>query len=1011
MTRVLAALSQNRCVLALSTKACKDLLQTEEFIHRKNHPWLVFGPKADSGLPGLSAESLAPCTDKQGGLLIIVDPDFGADSAGYKALESALSNAANKPRLLIIARQFNPFQLPMGLRLLKLDQLKLKSKPFLHGLPETSDTVEEQPVPISNAKARSTGKRVPQPIFLGRSRELDELNTALSTGGPVFLNGALGLGKHWLLSEFASKNEEWTLCEEVFLGNGSEFDTLAARICEISGNKKLLAAQSKQRLSPKDLVKGIVNGLHKEELAKTILPVSGIEKLLRRDGSLNKDDRLAMLLKALWTTPFKMPVVFLSSQIPARLGSANAIKTVELGGLNRDEIAALFAAYHVDEVEEGHIDEVLKRTMGHPFSTRLFVVAYNNPEARTKLFSKKFLQQSSLSDLDRLRNHLHLVVEALSPDLKKALGLIGHSPLPAPASFFSELGLNRANRLELMGMGLLDVTADENRRLSVHPLVANHLSRRSQSDFDIYEKVADHFVDRTKASEADTRLANHLWANLLYTRARLYRNTRDTGYTIGDHAMEAVRGILRSKRQDLALQRANELVKRNSLNTEARLLQIEVYQNQKAPHNLIRDAYVEAATLCPTPELFHHQATWENIRKGGKASAIKTLARAVAAFPTNARLKRRLAGLNQEAGQYVGAEVLLREALVAEPEMPDTHVQLAQVLFEIQTTPWKESESLLRKALELDSTHRPAMARLGAVLRRRGMSEEKKRKALWEEAALLLAAACTSESRDTRAFTERGSLALDCAQVGLESDLEQAEAMFNRTNKIRGGKDATSLIGLSRIYLRTERVEEGAKALEKALRKHATHSTMAAMGELFAFQGKIFRAEKEFRQAWQAAGDNAPEKHLYKLELTRLEGLIASGAAVDIEKQAEGKEIAEPRLTSTGGDGPRRDAGKTVVRRKSDKTEDKGDNTEEAKATPAKKAPAKKAPAKKAPAKKAPAKKAPAKKAPAKKAPAKKAPAKKAPAKKAPAKKAPAKKAPAKKAPAKKADEEPSAEE
>ena len=972
MTRVLAALSQNRCVLALSTKACKDLLQTEEFTNRKNHPWVVFGPKGDSGVSGLSVETLAPCTDKQGGLLVIVDPDFGADAAGYGALEAALSSAPNKPRVLIVARQFNPFQLPMGLRLLKLDQLKLKTKPFLQGLPETSETVEEQPAPVSKAKARSTGKRVPQPIFLGRSRELEELNTAVSAGGPIFLKGALGLGKHWLLSEFASKNDEWTLCEEVFLGNGSEFDTLAARICEISGNKKLLTAQSKQRLSPKDLVKGIVGGLHKEELEKTILPISGIEKLLRRDGSLNKDDRLAMLLKALWTTSFKMPMVFLSSQAPARLGPANAIQTVEMEGLNRDEIAALFAAYHVSDVEEGHIDEVLKRTMGHPFSTRLFVVAYNNPEARAKLFSKKFLQQSSLSDLDRLRNHLHLVVEALSPDLKKALGLIAHSPLPAPASFFSELGLNRANRLELMGMGLLDVTADENRRLSVHPLVANHLSRRSQSDFDTYEKVADHFVDRTKATEGDTRLANHLWANLLYTRARLYRNTRNTGYPIADHAMEAVRGIVRSKRQDLALQRANELVKRNGLNAEARLLQIEVYQNQKAPHNIIRDAYVEAATLCPTPELFHHQATWENIRKGGKASAIKTLARAVAAFPANARLKRRLAGLNQEAGQYVGAEVLLREALVAEPEMPDTHVQLAQVLFEIQTAPWKESESLLRKTLEIDNTHRPAMARLGALLRRRGMGEEKKRKTLWEEASTLLAAACTSESRDTRAFTERGSLALDCAQVGLDSDLEQAEAMFVRTNKIRGGKDATSLIGLSRIYLRTNRVEEGAKALEKALHKHATHSTMAAMGELFAFQGKIFRAEKEFRQAWQTADENAPEKHLYKLELTRLEGLIATGAAVDIEKQAEGKEIAEPRLASTGGDGPRRDAGKTVVRRKSDKTETAVKNPEEVKAA-AKKAPAKKAAAKKAPAKKAAAKKAPAKKTAAKKTAAKKA--------------------------------------
>ena len=79
------------------------------------------------------------------------------------------------------------------------------------------------------------------------------------------------------------------------------------------------------------------------------------------------------------------------------------------------------------------------------------------------------------------------------------------------------------------------------------------------------------------------------------------------------------------------------------------------------------------------------------------------------------------------------------------------------------------------------------------------------------------------------------------------------------------------------------------------------------------------RAEKEFRQAWQQAPEAAPEKGLYKIELTRLEGLIASGAALEIEKEAEGKSVAEPLMTAPSAeDGPRRDAGKTVVRRKTD---------------------------------------------------------------------------------------------
>ena len=917
MNRVLTALSENRCVLALSQKASEDFLSSESFKDRNAYPWIVFGPEAKNNIPALSPESLAPCTEKPGGVLVIIDPDFSNDSAGYGALEAALGAVPNKPKLIIAARMFNPFQLPMGLRLLKLEQLKTKSRDFLKALPERNNDDTPSVEVESKSKSRSTGVRVPQPVFLGRESEKKALLEALNEGGPILLRGALGTGKHWLLREFANLFEEWTLLEEVQLGSGVEFDSFAARLCEISGNKKLLTAQGKQALAPKDLIKGIVTGLQKEGLEKLILPVSGIESFLRRDGSTQKDDRLSMLLKALWTQKSKLPIVFLSSLSPMREGEKNELTTIEMTGLNRDDIVALFQAHYIEDVEEEHIDEILQRTLGHPFAVRLFVVAYKNPEKRAKLFSKNFLKQADLNDLDRLRNHLHLVVEALDADLKKALALVAHSPLPAPPRIYSDLGLNRGSRLALMGLGLLDISTDEDRRISVHPLVSTHLSKRSRADFDVFEKLAEIYSDRARSLDGDDRLSMNLWANLLFTRARKYRSVRNTGYPIADQSMEAVRGLMRSKRQDLALQRANELVKRNALNTEARLIQIEVFQQQKTDHNKIRDAYKEANALCATPELFHHQASWQSNRKGGVGQAAKTLARGVASFPKNARLKRRLAGLTQEMGQYQAAEAQLREALKAEPNMPDTSVQLAQVLFETQSTPWKESETLLREALRLDPKHRPAQARLGALLRRRGMAEEKTRDALWKEASELLNGSCSKESRDTKAFIELGGLILDQIQLGQEGDLARAEKLFRRVNKMRGGKDPIALIGIARICLRTDRIEEGAKTLEKALRKHATHASVAALGELYAFQGKIFRAEKEFRQAWQQAPDNAPEKHLYKLELTRLEGLIASGAAVAIEKEAEGQPIAEPQLITTGGeDGPRRDAGKTVVRRK-----------------------------------------------------------------------------------------------
>ena len=366
MNRVLSALSEKRCVLALSSKACNDLLQTEEFTDRKGHPWMIFGAEAQNGLPATTPEGLAPCTEKPGGLLVLIDPDFSRDSEGFKALEACLSGAPNKPRLLVLARLFNPFQLPMGIRTLKLDQLKLKSKDFLSGLPATAGAdAPEEPVP-AKSKKRSSGTRAPQPVFLGRESEKAALLEAIATTGPTLLLGASGLGKHWLVEETIGKSEELELLEEVVLGSGVGFDSLSARLCELSSNKKLLTAQTRNALSPKDLVKGIVTGLQKEGLSGRVLPISGIEPLLRRDGSLNRDDRLSMLLRALWTTPTTLPIVFLSSEAPARLGTESTLKTVELQGLTREDIAGLFKAYYIDDASDEHIAEVHRRTLGHP---------------------------------------------------------------------------------------------------------------------------------------------------------------------------------------------------------------------------------------------------------------------------------------------------------------------------------------------------------------------------------------------------------------------------------------------------------------------------------------------------------------------------------------------------------------------------------------------------------------------------------------------------------------------
>jgi len=207
------------------------------------------------------------------------------------------------------------------------------------------------------------------------------------------------------------------------------------------------------------------------------------------------------------------------------------------------------------------------------------------------------------------------------------------------------------------------------------------------------------------------------------------------------------------------------------------------------------------------------------------------------------------------------------------------------------------------------------------LLRHRGMVEADNRVELWAEAKAQLETALSIESRNIRANGEYGVLLVDMARVGHDSDLKAAEEALSVAAKVSSQSDIEVQVSLARVYMRTDRINEASTALGVALKRRANHVVLAGLGELYGFQGQIFRAEKEFRAAWHDAPENAPERHLYKLELAKFEGLIASGAAVDIEKQAEGVEVVAPLETVSHGEaGPRRDPGKTVVRRKSSKS-------------------------------------------------------------------------------------------
>ena len=916
MNKVHSASKSGRCVIVVGGKAVSELSGSEKFAERSGYPWLALSQSNDK-IPPIKEGSLSSVTSAEGGLIVIVEPDFLGDGEGFRALDAEIKRA--KPKLIVVAKKFNPFLLPSSLRSLKLDHMKLRGRDFLSQL---------EPVGLEGAvkkkgKEKPAKKRAPQAIFVGREEEQKELEGLIEKGGATVIVGPEGVGKRWLLTKGLS-SESIKQLEPCNLSDGADFDTLAARLAEIADNRKILTGQKKNPLHPKDLVHGLVAALGAPELKGTVLPVIGLERILRRDGTIHRDDRLAMLVRALYESESTLSVVFTSTLAPKSYSAESSkLKVLELGGLDVSATKALFESWHVEDISEDQLKSVNSRTCGHPLSLRLFAAAWRDAEKPETLLEKKFLLQRDVGHLDRLRNHIRDLVASVSAEVRQALIVAAHAPAPVPAGLLTHMGVARADRLALLSMGLLDVTAGEgDKYYSVNSVVSNNLTRRESQDFSIFGALADAYSNAAQAWEGDMRLVRAQEANRLYHRARMNRAVRNLGVPDGDGAIESIRGVMRKKHNDLANQKCNELLKYNPLHTEARLLRVEIMSYSKAPAAKVEKSFAEMEQLCPTPEVFHQMATWaQGRKKGGLSRAADALQRGIKLFPENGRLKRRLAGCLIGLSRFDQAEKLLRAAIAQEPNLIDAYGSLAEAVYRRETSPWSEAEKILRDAIAVEPKNVPVLIRLGGLLRHRGMVEADNRVELWAEAKAQLETALSIESRNIRANGEYGVLLVDMARVGHDSDLKAAEEALSVAAKVSSQSDIEVQVSLARVYMRTDRINEASTALGVALKRRANHVVLAGLGELYGFQGQIFRAEKEFRAAWHDAPENAPERHLYKLELAKFEGLIASGAAVDIEKQAEGVEVVAPLETVSHGEaGPRRDPGKTVVRRKSSKS-------------------------------------------------------------------------------------------
>jgi hypothetical protein len=914
MNRVEAAINEGRCVIALGSQLLRDPDVLMEIRRRPGLPMVVLGGEPVEPAQPVSAAVLSACLDVQGGVLVLVEPDMAQDAKGLAEVAAAVQQGRNKPRLCVAARAFNPFTMPMALRLLKMEQERKRARDFLGTLPVSmppaAAAAPSAPQAAPEAKAGKRKRkepkadgadRAPRVGFSGREQELSELAGLLGEGGPIVVTGPKGVGRRWLIERCLSESPLRRL-PDVVLGWSSAADHLYARLAqatEDAGDPRLAKAMrsAKVRPAPQQLAELAVECLQAEPLSDAVMVIHVDDRLTRDDGSMHRRGRLELLLEALLASRYAPRLVFTMERMPAfyREGAGDAVRGLTLAGLAGKELYEIFDAYRFSEAPRDKMGEIHRRTHGHPMATRtIAVTALGSKDPQAALEDRKMLKLEAIDDVEPLARKLRRRVERLADNHRKALGTIAHLQHPAPAEILQRIGISRADRIALMARGLLESTPIQGseRLYYVHPLVALQLSRREVTDYPTFEELGHAYLELYQRAKGSEKLQLGLEGNRCLLMARRGRSAVRLPFPDQDAEVESVRGLLRVRepRLDLAEQRLNFLIKADPGNTEALLLKAETLILANSTEEQIQAAFDQAAQAAPTPEVFHLEANWHQGRgkRGRIDDAIGALQRGAALFLVNGRLRRRLAGLLIEARRMDEAIELLKETLALEPMMPDTYGLLGQVLMDRGPAQWEQASEYLEEALRLSPDDSLHQARIGRLLRLRGMMDREQRDALWERATEYFEQALQDQRRNHRAMIELATLLLD--RPG-EADLDRVAWLLDKASQPRGKRGTQrrpDKVLEARLAARRGRVEEAEAVLERMVQGDPkNHRARAALAEVLYAKSRIFRAHSEYQRAQQDAGEDAAARHGYEAAMQQLQALIESGQAIELERQAE----------------------------------------------------------------------------------------------------------------------------
>ncbi|TNE86910.1 MAG: tetratricopeptide repeat protein [Deltaproteobacteria bacterium] len=892
MNRVVTAIENGRCVLAVSSSLLRDESVLLALREREALPALALSGPVQAPALQISEGNLLRATAQPDGVVVIVEP-AGADDAGMRQIAEILQRAAHKPTVLVLGR-VNPLMIGMLFRGLTVDTLKGKTKTFFKGLP-MPPAVEDAPVPDAPAavkgKSSSDSENV-RFVFAGREEEVASLTELLGEGGPIVVSGAHGVGRTQIV-EHAIANTELSRLPDFRIGRGSGFDTLIARIAEIgkaAGNASLADLLGKEH-TPLQLIDAAVEVLGAVD-ANQVMVIHRLELAIGREGDAFRKGRLELLVQALLRGTYGMRIVFTSVVQPVfyREGAAPSLRRVEVGGIKGRFLHEIFDAYRAPEFPREKFGPMNEKIHGHPVAARTYAVAVREKGLQL-VEDAKFMKMGSLDDVAPVEKAIGKTLEKLSKDLRGRLSALAHLRYPVDGSFLSDMGISRKHRMALLKAGVLDVVGTmEEKRYRIHRLVGMNLSFREISDFDTHKELGQRYSRLSRNAEGLERLWTSQEANRQFVSARAMRDCITVPYPDNDALVDSTIGMLRAQnpRFDIAERRLREVLKTDAANSEAWIQLLDVAMSSRQDHDAIVAIIDEAIAKAPVPELFHQAVRFYLMRRK-RNKAIAVLEAGVAAMPDESRLKCRLASMLLREGRRSQAIELLEAAMSDDPMLPDAYGLLGNARRDEGLEALDKAEELLREAVRLAPEDSVQLSRLAHLLFDRATAETEGGAERLAEAKELLDTALKIDKKSAEVHL---LLARIVRHQG--ADFERATWLLDKAWKLTDrNAERKSRIRLERALVDMHKGElDKAESEIRGLLAKDPSNARIYMGLATVLEAKqlFIPAHAEYTRAKERCNEKSLTYREVEGHLARLQALIeaqAAGLAVESAAPAE----------------------------------------------------------------------------------------------------------------------------